>query len=66
MHRYQVFKCELADGAAGYKQILAEDAYEAEQIVEQLRPGAVMGSVDGELEGGEATKKAIYPLANMV
>ncbi len=27
MHRYQVFYCEPPDGAAGYKPILAEDAY---------------------------------------
>ncbi len=66
MHRYQVFYCELPDGAAGYKPILAEDAYEAKQIVERLHPGAVMASLDGELTDGETTRKLFLHWLSMV
>ena len=66
MHRYQVFYCELPDGAAGYKPILAEDSYEAKQIVERLHPGAVMASLDGELTDGETTRKLFLHWLSMV
>ena len=57
MHRYQIFYCELPNGEEGYKPILAEDAYEAKQIVERLHPGAVMASLDGELKEDKTAKK---------
>ena len=57
MQRYQVFYCELPDCAGYYKPILAQDAYEARQIMERLHPGAVMASLDGELTDEPTIRK---------
>ena len=45
---------------------MADAVNESKQIVERLPPGAVMESVDGELKGGEATRKLFVQWLSMV
>ena len=57
MSRYPVFYCSPAAVDAGFRPVEAADAYEAEQIVQRERPGAVTASLRERVTNEEEIRR---------
>ncbi len=55
--RYPVFYCAPAAVDAGFKPVKAANAYEAEQIVQCERPGAVTASLSERVSNEEEIRR---------
>ena len=45
MRRFPVFYCAMPDVGAGLQSVEADDAFQAEQLVQQRYPGAITASL---------------------
>ena len=58
MSRYPIFYCAMPDVGAGFQSVEADDAFQAEQLVQQRYPGAITASLSDKVTDEQEIRRS--------